>query len=223
MQDIGGVPFFLSFFFFVFFFSLIRFFFSLIRFGIFFPFNKVFFVVFYCLTEILVAAGARKAWDQEVTSQVALAALLGPGEILGCARMGGAVGMHQKKLVTLPRISQIVGFGICPLQKGDAGSRDSVSRCVVGFLRAGFWGLDQNSSFSRWFCHSRKSGSSFGMGEAQRCCRIPNSWRSHRLCQVREVPGTGGAWSRVQDRDVGLARNVVGTGEIYTFGVELGS
>lgn len=59
--------------------------------------------------------------------------------------------------------------------------------------------------------------------EAQRCCRIPNSWRSHWLCQVREVPGTDGAWSRVQDRDVGLAQNVVGTGEIYTFGVELGS
>lgn len=58
----------------------------------FFFLNKVFFVVFYCLTEILVAAGSREAWAEEVTSQVALAALLGPGEGLGCARMGGGTG-----------------------------------------------------------------------------------------------------------------------------------
>lgn len=112
------------------------------------------------------------------------------------------------------------GFGICHLQGGNAGSRDSVSGCALGFLQAGFRGLERNFSFSRWFCHLME------IGAAQRCPRIPNSRCSHQLSRGW-VPGRSlelrGDLESSPGHGCGVGSECCRNRTKYTFGVELGS
>lgn len=106
-----------------------------------------------------------------------------PGKVGGTAGMSSVVALGDTAQLLpsppcspsapagSPRSEVTPGFGICHLQEGSAGSGDSMSWCPVGFLRAGFWGLDPNSSFSRCFCASScdvtsgRTGAASGSGK----------------------------------------------------------
>lgn len=61
-----------------------------------------------------------------------------PGWVVALGKVGGMAGGDT---AGSPGSSVTPGFGICPLQEGNAGSRDSTSRCAVGFFQAGFLGF----------------------------------------------------------------------------------